>query len=48
LICLDEGLEAIALRLLTSILGWEMEEVEVLLAHVRNELKDRKIHAQYN
>jgi len=47
LVCLDEGLEAIALRLFTSILGWETEEVVVLLAHVRNELKDRRIHAQY-
>jgi len=47
LVCLDEGLEAIAMRLFTSIHGWKPEEVTVLLARVRNELKDRKVHAQY-
>lgn len=47
MICLDEGLEAIALRLFTSVLDWSTDEVVVLLARVRNELKDKKIHAQY-
>jgi hypothetical protein len=47
LICLEEGLEAIALRVFTGVLNWQPEEVQVLLAHVRNELKARKIHAQY-
>lgn len=45
--CLEEGLEAIALRVFTGVLMWKPEEVQVLLAHVRNELKARKIHAQY-
>lgn len=47
LMCLKEGLEAIALRLFTSVLGWKQDEVQVLLAHVRTELNNRRIHAQY-
>jgi hypothetical protein len=30
--------------LLSRVLGWERAEIEVLLAHVANELKDRSIH----
>ena len=33
--------------LLSRVLGWEKEEIEVLLAHVANDLKDRSIH-QYS
>jgi len=47
LLCLKEGLEAIALRLLTTALGWTTEQVLVLLTLVRAELSNRRIHAQY-
>lgn len=30
--------------LLSRVLGWSKEEIDVLLAHVTNELKDRSIH----
>ncbi|PMD64476.1 S-adenosyl-L-methionine-dependent methyltransferase [Hyaloscypha bicolor E] len=43
-----EGLEALSLRLFTKVLGWNKEEVEVLCAKVRTELKtNRKIHPLY-
>ncbi|KAF2108242.1 S-adenosyl-L-methionine-dependent methyltransferase [Lophiotrema nucula] len=37
-----EGLEAYSMRLFTSALGWQPEEVEVFCAHVRAELKDQR------
>ncbi|KAK0709352.1 S-adenosyl-L-methionine-dependent methyltransferase [Lasiosphaeria miniovina] len=40
-----EGLEAFSLRLYCDVLGWKEDEVVVLLANVRNELKSGKIHA---
>lgn len=40
-----EGIEAISIALFTRVLGWGRAEVEVLLARVRTELKDRKIHS---
>jgi hypothetical protein len=43
-----EGLEAFSLRLFTKVLGWTMEEVQVLLALVRKDLKNPKIHAQFD
>ncbi|OHW98485.1 methyltransferase domain-containing protein [Colletotrichum incanum] len=45
LIQLLDGLEGFSLRLLCGALGWTKEEVVVLLAGVRNELKSGKIHA---
>ncbi|KAJ4289331.1 hypothetical protein N0V88_007082 [Collariella sp. IMI 366227] len=42
------GLEAFSLRLYTDVLGWEKEEVMVMLAKVRGELRDSRIHAMYN
>jgi hypothetical protein len=39
-----EGLDAFSLALMTRVLGWSSEEVTVLLADVRRELLDRKIH----
>lgn len=39
-----EGLDAFSLALMTRVLGWSSEEVTVLLADVRKELLDRKIH----
>jgi len=47
LLFVDEGFEAVALRLLTSVLGWQKEEVEVLCAEARKELRSKKIHTQY-
>ncbi|KAG0647365.1 Velvet complex subunit LAE1 [Hyphodiscus hymeniophilus] len=49
-VCLEEGLEGISLRLFTAVLGWKVEDVEVLIEQVRKELKELKkrgIHAQY-
>ncbi|KAL8990840.1 MAG: hypothetical protein Q9177_000606 [Variospora cf. flavescens] len=40
-----EGLEGVSLGLLTRGLEWKAEEVKVLMAKVRPELKDRKIHS---
>lgn len=39
-----QGLDAFSLALMTRVLGWSSEEVTVLLADVRKELLDRKIH----
>lgn len=44
---LIEGLEAVTLYFFTSILGWSVDEVQVLLALVRKDLKDPKIHAYF-
>jgi len=41
-----QGLEAFSLRLFCNVLSWKEEEVLVLLANVRKELKDPKIHSQ--
>ncbi|KAL8865870.1 MAG: hypothetical protein Q9174_006647 [Haloplaca sp. 1 TL-2023] len=48
LIQIEEGLEAFTLRLFTQVLGWRTEEVQVLLANVRKDLRDPKIHAQFD
>jgi hypothetical protein len=37
-------LEAFSVALLTRVMGWEAEEVTVLLARVRNEFLDKKNH----
>ncbi|KAH6854746.1 S-adenosyl-L-methionine-dependent methyltransferase [Chaetomium sp. MPI-CAGE-AT-0009] len=42
------GLEAFSLRIFCDVLGWTKAEVMVLLAEVRNELKDPKLHAQFD
>lgn len=44
-ICWDQGIEGWSLYLLTTVLKWSIEEVQVYLAKVRTALKDRKIHA---
>ena len=49
-VCLKEGLEAICLRLFTTLFGWSVDQVHVFAALVRAELKmikSKKIHAQY-
>lgn len=46
LVSLEDGLEGMTLRLLTQVLGWKPESVQVLLANVRRDFRDPKIHAQ--
>lgn len=46
LVSLEDGLEGMTLRLLTQVLGWKAESVQVLLAGVRKDFRDPKIHAQ--
>ena len=41
-----EGMEAMSIYLLVNVLGWQMDEMKVFLAQVRNDLMDRRIHAQ--
>ena len=41
------GLEAVTLYFFTSILGWSIDEVQALLALVRKDLEDPKIHAYF-
>ncbi|KAK1753311.1 S-adenosyl-L-methionine-dependent methyltransferase [Echria macrotheca] len=43
-----DGLEAFSLRLFCDVAGWTVEEVNVLLAKVRQEVKDPKIHMQFD
>lgn len=45
---LENGLEGFTLRLFTTVLGWKAEEVQVLLANVRKDIRDPKIHAQFD
>jgi hypothetical protein len=40
-----DGLNAMSMALFTRVLGWSTERIEVLLAEVRNDLRDRSIHA---
>jgi ubiquinone/menaquinone biosynthesis C-methylase UbiE len=40
-----EGIDGMSMALFTRILGWTRPRVEILLAQVRNDLKNRAIHA---
>ena len=40
----SEAAPAYSLALFTRVLGWEKEEVEVLMAGVRNDLNNTKYH----
>lgn len=42
------GLEAFSLRLFCDVLGWRKEEVLLLTSKVRKELKNLKLHAQFD
>jgi len=42
-----DGLEGFCLALLTRGLGWKKEEVDVFVAKVINDIKDRRIHGYY-
>ncbi|KAL8999369.1 MAG: hypothetical protein Q9169_001795 [Polycauliona sp. 2 TL-2023] len=48
LVQIEDGLEGFTLRLFTQMLGWKSEEVQVLLANVRKDLRNPKIHAQFD
>ena len=43
-----EGLEAFTVKLFQVGLGWEIEQIQVLLALVRKDLKNPKIHALFD
>ena len=45
LINYTEGCEGLCIGLFTRVLGWQPSEVQVLLARLRVELRDRSIHA---
>ncbi|EOD49373.1 Methyltransferase type 11 [Neofusicoccum parvum] len=42
-----DGLESFSFRMFTSVLGWKLEEVKVINARVREELKSKTIHPYY-
>jgi hypothetical protein len=42
------GCESMSLALLTRALGWSLEEVRVFMTQVRQDLRNRKIHAYWN
>jgi hypothetical protein len=42
---LTDGLSGLSVRTFTHGLKWSVEQMEVLLMEVRNEWKDRRIHA---
>lgn len=48
LVQIEEGLEAFSLRLFTQVLGWKAEDVYQLLANVRKDIRNPKIHAQFD
>ncbi|KAL4923596.1 class I SAM-dependent methyltransferase [Aspergillus undulatus] len=43
-----DGLEAFSAATFTNILGWSIEEVQVLLALVRKDAKDRSVHMMHD
>ncbi|KAI9883156.1 MAG: hypothetical protein M1823_005070 [Watsoniomyces obsoletus] len=47
LLNIEEGLDAFVMAPLTRVLGWKEEEVQVLLAKVRQELEKSSTHAYY-
>ncbi|MCJ1262518.1 hypothetical protein MMC22_002388 [Lobaria immixta] len=48
LVQLEDGMEAINMRLYTQTLGWKPEEVQVLIAKIRQELSNPRIHMIYD
>ncbi|KAF2471728.1 S-adenosyl-L-methionine-dependent methyltransferase [Lindgomyces ingoldianus] len=43
-----DGLEGFSMRLFTNVLNWRPEEVEIMCAKVRAELKSKSTHAMYD
>lgn len=46
LVQLKEGLEGFSLVLFTRVLGWSLDEVQILLSKVRKDLSDKNVHPQ--
>ncbi|KAM0271171.1 hypothetical protein ACHAQH_009155 [Verticillium albo-atrum] len=44
---ITSGLHGLSAAVYTRVLGWSSEEMEILLAKVRRELKDTKVHAYW-
>jgi hypothetical protein len=42
-----EGLEPYSLALLTRVLGWDRLQIETMLAEVRKDLRDRRVHMYF-
>ena len=42
-----DGMEGLSLRLFTFYAGWTLDELKILLAKVRGELKDKDCHAYW-
>lgn len=47
LVAMLEGIQGLTLGPWTRHLGWEPNEVEVFIAELRKEFKNRKIHAYF-
>lgn len=43
-----EGLEAFSIATFTQVLGWSHEEVQVFLALVRKDARDRTVHMMHD
>lgn len=44
----NEGLEGLTLRLYTGVLGWSEQEILALLAKVRKDLNNPRVHAMFD
>ena len=42
---MSSGLDGLSMMMLNKVLGWSVEEVQVLVALARKDLANRKIHA---
>jgi hypothetical protein len=42
-----QGLQGISLAIFTRYLGWQVEEMEILLAQVRSEWRRRRVHSYW-
>ena len=47
LVALLDGLSGLSVALFTRVWGWSMEELEIFLAKVRAEWKNRKVHTYW-
>ena len=44
---ISDGLQGMTMSLFTKVLGWSVEQIEALVADVRNDLRNTKIHVYY-
>jgi len=47
LVGLLEGLAGLSVRVYTQLLGWTVQEMDILLAKVRTEWKNKKLHTYF-